>query len=111
MSSAKSDKAAFKWSYLGIELIPKDIFGVYAFWCRDNGKCIYVGKAEDQPVKKRLGDHWRKSHNEILRLWIEAFGDNLDVCYMSVENHRIDSLERRLIKTWKPEANLEHNVR
>ena len=109
MSSTRSDKAKITWSYLGIGDIPRDIYGVYAFWCRDNGKCIYVGKAEDQPVKARLRRHWNGSHNETLRLWIEAFGSKLDVCYMAADAHRIDRLEKLLIKAWKPEANIEHN--
>ena len=51
----------------------------------------------------------RGSHNEILKLWIQAFGDNLDVCYMAAESSKIDTLEKRLIKAWKPEANKQHN--
>ena len=89
--------------------MPRNVSGVYAFWCRDNGKCIYVGQAKDRPIKKRLTEHWRDSHNDILKLWIRVFGRNLDVCYMSAESSKIDTLERRLIKAWKPEANIQHN--
>ncbi len=103
------DRRAIRWSYLGIEGVPRNVFGVYAFWCRDNGKCIYVGKAKKQPVKKRLTYHWRGSHNETLRLWIQVFGENLDVCYMAADLTKIDNLERRLIRLWKPEANIQHN--
>lgn len=105
----KNKKAVMKWSYVTISRIPKSIFGVYAFWCRDNKKCIYVGKAKNQPIRNRLKDHWRESHNKTLRLWIQAFGDNLDVCYTSTERRKIDTFERRLIKAWKPEANKQHN--
>ena len=35
-------RANTKWSYLGIDDIPKTIIGVCAFWCRDTGKRIYV---------------------------------------------------------------------
>ncbi len=105
MSFLRGDRAKRRWSYLDIELIPKDIIGVYAFWCRDNGKCIYVGMAEDEPVKERLFAHWNGSHNETLKQWIQEFGDNLDICYKAVESGRIRKLEDRLIKTWDPEAN------
>ena len=105
----KADKVVAKWSYATISRIPRAIIGVYAFWRRDNGKCIYVGKAKDRPIRDRLGDHWRGSHNETLRLWIQAFGDNLDVCYTPTVRDKIDTYERRLIKAWKPEANKQYN--
>ena len=47
-------KGIFRFSYVGITKIPKDVSGVYAFWCRDNKKCIYVGKAEDQSIRDRI---------------------------------------------------------
>ena len=111
MRSARRAREKREWSYLGIEMIPREIIGVYAFWCRDTGSCIYVGKAKDEPVKERLAGHWRESHNETLRFWIREFGDNLDICYMSVEPNRIDKFEDRLIKTWRPEANISQNQR
>lgn len=33
----------------------------------------------------------------------------MDICYVSVDQSKIDSLERRLIKLWRPEANAQHN--
>ena len=101
-------RAVMPWSHIAISLMPREISGIYAFWCRDNGKCIYVGQAKG-PIKNRLADHWRGSHNETLKLWIQVFGSTLDVCYMSAERSRIDTLERRLIKTWRPEANIQYN--
>lgn len=105
----KTARSVIRWSYPTISRIPKSIVGVYAFWCRDNGKCIYVGKAKDRPLRDRLLEHWRDSHNEVLKLWIQAFGNTLDVCYTSAEKNKIDTFERRLIKAWKPEANKQHN--
>ena len=102
-------KVVAQWSHTTILLIPRAIIGVYAFWCRDNGKCIYVGQAKDRPIRDRLRDHWRGSHNEILKLWIQVFGESLDVCYTSVKKDKIDTFERRLIKAWKPEANKQYN--
>ena len=98
-----------RWSYNAISQMPKDVVGVYAFWCRDNRKCIYVGKAERRPIRDRLRDHWNGSHNETLRLWISAFGDTLDVCFMAYNPARIDELEKRLIRLWRPEANISGN--
>ena len=98
-----------RWSHNSISQMPKDVVGVYAFWCRDNKKCIYVGKAERRPIKERLLEHWRGSHNETLRLWIGAFSETLDVCFMSYNPDRIDELEKRLIRLWHPEANVSGN--
>ena len=98
-------KRIFKFSYTGIVKIPKDISGVYAFWCRDNMKCIYVGMAKDQSIRTRILQHWRGSHNEKLNLWMREFGNNLDICYMSVQSSQIARLEDRLITMWNPEAN------
>ena len=97
------------WSYISIDRIPRSAYGVYAFWYRKTGKCIYVGQAAKQPVKKRLKDHWRGSHNETLKLWLRAFGGHLKICYMKVELNKIDCFERRLIRLWKPEANKQYN--
>ena len=105
----RSARAITRWSYNAISQIPRDLVGVYAFWCRDNRKCIYVGKAERRPIRDRLRDHWNGSHNETLRLWISEFGDTLDVCFMSYDPARIDKLERRLIRLWHPEANVSGN--
>ena len=102
----------YPWSHLTVDQMPANIKGVYAFWCRDNAKCIYVGQSKrgNHSIKDRLNAHWRNSHNQTLKLWIQAFGSHLDICYMSVETGKIDALERRLIKAWKPEANIQHNT-
>lgn len=84
-------------------------YGVYAVWCRENGKCIYVGKAKDRPIRERLKEHWRGSHNETLELWIRAFGEKLDLCFAAADKGRIDTLERRLIRALRPEANRQFN--
>ena len=97
-----------QWSHAAISQMPQGTIGVYAFWRRDNGKCIYVGQAKERPIRKRLLEHWRGSHNEALKLWIRVFGRDLDVCYLSVQRDRIDDLERRLIRALKPETNIQH---
>ena len=109
MYSRTRRKAVLQWSYLSISQVPADLYGLYAFWCRDNRKCIYVGKAKERPVRMRLREHWNGSHNETLRLWIKAFGDSLDICYASVGANQVDEMERRLIRRLRPEANLVYN--
>ena len=104
-SQGRRMRGISRFSYMGIAKIPKEISGVYAFWCRDNGKCIYVGKAEDQTIRERLKQHWRGSHSEKLNLWMREFGSHLDICYMYVKTNRIARMESRLIRKWNPEAN------
>ena len=98
-----------QWSYTAISHMPKSIYGVYAFWCRDIVKCIYVGQAKERPIQTRLSEHWRGSHNETLILWIKAFGNSLEIHYVSAERESIDALERNLIRALNPEANKQHN--
>ena len=102
-------RSTLPWSY-GMANLPEKAVGVYAFWYRGSGKCVYVGRASDQPIRNRLQQHWRKSHNETLRLWIQAYGSHLDICYAQVEQNRIKALERRLIRLWNPEANVHHKL-
>lgn len=96
------------WSYPTITEIPGELAGVYAFWYRRSGRCVYVGMTSDQPIKKRLRQHWNGSHNETLRLWIQGYGPHLDICYAGVDRGTIEALERRLIRLWNPEANVQH---
>lgn len=51
--------------------------------------------------------HWRNSHNENLKLWINAFGKFLDICYLSVKDDKIDRMETKLIQMWHPETNTQ----
>lgn len=106
---SRSRHAMRPWSYPTLEEVPRDLTGVYAFWYRRTGRCVYVGKASEQTVRKRLHQHWRGSRNEALNLWMKAYGNFLDVCYAPVERHRVAAMERRLIKRWKPETNILHN--
>lgn len=109
MPQITSEKTHITWSHLNITQIPIDIHGVYIFWCRDNGKCIYVGQAKLRPVRKRLKEHWDGSHNETLKLWIKTFGERLDVCYARVPQDKIDRFEMKLIKRLRPETNDTYN--
>lgn len=106
----ENHREVLRWGGYVFDKIPSRAYGVYAFWRRDNGKCIYVGQAAAQPIKERLRNYWKgDSHNETLKLWIRAFGDYLDVCYTEVQPSKINGFERRLIRLWRPEANKQHN--
>jgi len=86
--------------------MPRDWIGVYAFWYRPTGKCIYVGKAVDQTIRERLRQHWNGYGSQGLLQWMEAYGEHLSICYLETAERRIKTLERRLIRRWHPEANV-----
>ena len=109
MAQLATDKSLIAWSHLNIGQVPADLRGVYIFWCRDNGKCIYVGQAKTRPIRRRLKDHWDGSHNETLKLWIRTFGESLDVCYARVPANKIDKFEKKLIERLRPETNDTYN--
>lgn len=98
-----------EYGYGSFKAIPERIVGIYVFRCRPTKTFIYVGKAKNQPLKRRLLSHWDKSHSEKLTLWLNAFGKDIDVCYRETDVTKIDRLEKLLIRKWKPEANKEHN--
>ena len=100
-------KTPMPLSISSIERIPPSVMGVYAFWNPANGKCIYVGQAKCQPIKERLRAHWRNADNEKLRLWIQALGARIKICYLPLERGKIDKCETRLIRVWNPEANIQ----
>ena len=94
------------FTYSNFTDIPRTYTGVYVIWYRPKNVCIYVGKAQKQPLGKRLHAHWRESHNKILTQWLGACPKaDIDVCYRSIKTEKIDRLEKRLIRLWKPEAN------
>lgn len=90
-----------------IQSIPSAAFGVYAFLLRTTGRCIYIGKAVKQPIKVRLEQEWRNSHNPALKRWIAAFGSEMDFCYLVLEKGIITRAESYLIATWHPETNIK----
>ena len=84
--------------------IPDDVFGVYGLWFRK--RCIYVGKAQEQPIAKRLEQHWRGSHNSDLDAWAKAKGAELRVSYRIItQQSEISDLEEFYIKRFQPLTN------
>lgn len=88
--------------------MPRDLIGVYAFWYGPTGKCIYVGKADQQTIRSRLHQHWKGEGSPRLLQWMAAYGDRLTFCYLQTVESKILTLERRLIRSWHPEANVHH---
>ena len=84
--------------------IPSNAFGIYGLWYRK--RCIYIGKAEKQPIAQRLEQHWKGSHNPDVANWVRAKGSKLRVGYVLVEEHsEIDNLEKRYIRQLQPLTN------
>lgn len=112
LQNMKKKRSTMPFILYNIDSIPDNAIGIYGFWFRKNGKCIYVGKAEKQPIKKRLRQHWRKSHNLQLQSWIREFREFLDICYLPVKcKKKINKMEVRLIRAWRPETNIIHRRR
>ena len=94
----------FRYGHLGIESVPRDVTGLYSFWCRVPRKCIYVGKTR-RPIRHRLREHFGGSHNKKLNRWIRCFGNDLLVCWAEVPDGRLDTLEKLFIRKWRPLTN------
>jgi hypothetical protein len=79
--------------------------GVYGFWYTNT--CIYVGKAEQQTIFERLLQHYYNTHNERLRLWMQAKGSQLQIAFKVIEKQsRIHLMERYCVEKYQPTANL-----
>jgi excinuclease UvrABC nuclease subunit len=87
-----------------IERLPQDAYGVYAFWFRD--RCLYVGKAQDQPLVERLKQHWQSCHNQALRQWLIAKPVEIKfITKVISDRSRIPSFERFYIHRFQPITN------
>ena len=92
------------FSLINIEKIPGDVKGVYGLWCRDI--CLYIGKAQDQPLKDRLLAHFNGTHNPDLKLWIQTYPGEIEFVYKQIkETREIHSAERRMIERYNPRTN------
>ena len=96
-----------RFTRANLDKLPPDAFGIYGVWYRK--RCIYVGKAKDQPIARRLQQHWRAAQNPDLANWLKAKGPELRIAYQ-VENDksRINELERTYIRRFQPLANRHH---
>ena len=94
----------YRFNWLNICRSPDDEFGVYALWSKT--ACIYVGKAEKQSLRKRLLQHYHRSHNDKLSAWIKS-SHPLWFSYEKVNNlTSIDAKERNRVKKYAPLTNI-----
>ncbi len=94
-----------RFRLVDFEKIPPDTIGVYGIWYFK--RCIYIGKAEKQPISNRLQQHWSMSHNKYLQFWIDARGRDLKVSYKPISSkQRIDVYERYFINRFQPVTNI-----
>ena len=83
------------------QMMPSEVYGL---WFRK--RCIYVGKAQEQPIARRLEQHWRGSHNSDLDAWVKAKGAELRVSYRIIRKQSaISDLEEFYIKQFQPLTN------
>lgn len=89
------------FTHLNIEDVPQEP-GIYILWFKS--RCLYVGQSQN--LRGRLTQHWQKSHNEGLRLWIDAYRADLRFDYRETEPERLIHEERRFIRRLHPETNI-----
>ena len=103
MCESSCARLAFK--LVNIESTIPEEPGVYAFWFRNN--CIYVGKTEQQTLKKRILDHWRDPQNPGLRLWLKAQRNKIDISFRVINNiSQIKVYEKYYINYFQPRTNI-----
>ncbi|WP_081617244.1 GIY-YIG nuclease family protein [Thioalkalivibrio sulfidiphilus] len=79
-------------------------YGIYGFWYR--GRCIYIGKAEDQVLTERLKQHWANCHNDLLKQWLAAKpGEIRFVVKMIDHKEQIQVYEKFYIRRFQPITN------
>lgn len=87
-----------------LDEIPHDAYGLYGFWY--GKRCLYIGKAERQPISDRLRQHWRATHNQDLADWIGSKGASLHISYFVISPRtEIDQTEAAYIRLFQPLAN------
>ena len=101
----KVRKLPFNWA--NIDRISDKVIGIYIFW--RGPFCLYVGKAKDQALKKRIRRHYTECHNPWLALWLKS-GHKISFSYEAVSNKAsVDAKERNRIRSLKPLTNKIHN--
>lgn len=93
-------EGAFAFRRDNIEARVPEKPGVYVFW--SGFFCVYVGQAKN--LKTRLCEHWRKSHNDDVNMWIRAIGSKLCVTYKVVDGS-LAQAEQSYIDRYMPHLN------
>ena len=91
------------FTFQNIMSVPQTLVGVYVLYYKS--LFIYVGKAADRPIRKRLEEHFNGSHNKKLAVWIKALDGNIMFHYVRCGKTKIDDLERSMIHHLQPTTN------
>jgi hypothetical protein len=91
------------FNMLNVAKVPEGAFGVYGFWF--GPRCIYVGRATDQTLRKRLVQHFKRSHSQTLTKWLLAYGPEVSFCCVVLERKHVSRSEVRLIRRLQPIGN------
>lgn len=91
------------FTFQNIMSVPQTLVGVYVLYYRSI--FIYVGKAGDRPIRKRLEEHYNGSHNEKLAVWIRALDGDILFHYVRCGRAEIDDLEKSMIHHLQPATN------
>ena len=87
-----------------IERLPDEAVGVYGLWFGQI--CLYVGKAERQPMKVRLLNHFNNCHNPDLKNWLNAYSKDIVFVAKTIDDRsRIHWAERQYISRFVPRTN------
>lgn len=109
MSQEKRWKEMFAYTemYRNMYTIPEHIQGVYVFCNRHNGKCLYIG--ESLGIKRRFHEHWKDTHSDGLKMWLEGCPESITVCCWEVKGDKmwLKRVQDRLIYKWHPETNIQ----
>ena len=102
----RSKRMLVNWANLN--RAPADEHGLYSFW--RGPICIYVGKAKEQALRKRLLQHYTACKNPELKLWLKSSYDVLFEYETVANNDAIDAKERKAIKKLAPLTNKIYNT-
>lgn len=91
------------FTFQNIMSVPQVLVGVYVLYY--GSIFIYVGKAAERPIQKRLEEHYNGSHNEKLAVWIRALDGDVMFNYVPCDRTKIDDLERSMIHHLQPTTN------
>jgi excinuclease UvrABC nuclease subunit len=81
------------FSHANITRNVPDLPGIYRFYLRKI--CLYVGSTKRQTLKSRLLQHWKRTHNRRLSLWIACFGKTISVTYEVIEDKNLRTIREQ----------------
>ena len=85
--------------------------GVYIIWSLTaigGLKPIYVGMSKTS-VRRRLANHFNKSHNKGVDIYVRGSHHAMMVCWGTIPAERAKAVETKLIKMLSPRENIVEN--